>query len=852
MEKFDSVIFDDVIFDADEMSVITVDGVDRTSSFLRYRSSIQREAFGQPSTATLVFKADPADWFPVKLQPVSVTTGTTLLFAGTITAIRRLRFRNSQRVVRYECRCKTGHRKLDRRLVNQGWASTSATTIVTELFANWTSGFTTHHVQAGLPSITLPNKMEYPSRVLDRLCDAVGATWYLDDANDLHLFIGTEVGVTMPDALDTTNLRFRQFTWTSDDDQIRTRVYVEGLGTTTTQVALAGASRIAIADSSMFSASGGLVITPEADIFTYTGLDIGGIVASVAGSVPGPASAPTIAGTTNGGILSGTYRYQVAFANASGETTPSSASLAATPVAISAPGSSPSVNTLGSTLCNLAFNAYRYRITFVTSLGETTGSSSTSFTPTRPTGLVAGQQYPFASAGGSGVLTGNYSYALAYRTPFGEGNLSIFGSTAAPVGETVTLTHGFATSIYWDDVAPLPSGYGITAVIYRTQAGGSTYFELVELDLNAGSFTDNIPDNDLGPSKRSGYTAGVEHASLTSIALGGTGTLARRIYRTKGAGSEYFYIGQISDNTTTTFTDTTPDSSLTVGLPLTNTAGGQTVQLSGIAIGGTGITQRILYRTKNGGSDYFYLATLNNNVATTFTDNIPDTSLGRSPLTTSSLGAITGDTSLTLSSVVGFPSAGFVVADGQFISYTGISSNTLTGIPASGAGSIKSTLKGGVSVTTQAMLTGVSGLGGDLIDGHELNLLVQRDDAAAQAAITAVDPDDDGIYEHYVQDRRLSIAGATARGDAELDLGAYGLESMSWITTDPLTWPGRIQTITGINDFTGDVLIHRVRIFWDPKKGRTTQYEAEAGSRLQTLHQIIRQLEDQAARAKAI
>ncbi len=52
------------------------------------------------------------------------------------------------------------------------------------------------------------------------------------------------------------------------------------------------------------------------------------------------------------------------------------------------------------------------------------------------------------------------------------------------------------------------------------------------------------------------------------------------------------------------------------------------VDLSNIPIGPTGVVARDLYRTKAGGSTFYYLATLDDNVTTDYTDNTPDSSLG--------------------------------------------------------------------------------------------------------------------------------------------------------------------------------------------------------------------------------
>ena len=62
------------------------------------------------------------------------------------------------------------------------------------------------------------------------------------------------------------------------------------------------------------------------------------------------------------------------------------------------------------------------------------------------------------------------------------------------------------------------------------------------------------------------------------------------------------------------------------------------VELSAIPIGGSLITSRRIYRTTAGGSNYLLLATLGNNTATTYTDNIADASLGAQAPTVNTTG----------------------------------------------------------------------------------------------------------------------------------------------------------------------------------------------------------------------
>lgn len=67
------------------------------------------------------------------------------------------------------------------------------------------------------------------------------------------------------------------------------------------------------------------------------------------------------------------------------------------------------------------------------------------------------------------------------------------------------------------------------------------------------------------------------------------------------------------------------------------TVNGQ-VALTGIPLGGASVTARKIYRTLAGGTTYALLATITNNTATTYTDNIADASLGVGAPTTNTTG----------------------------------------------------------------------------------------------------------------------------------------------------------------------------------------------------------------------
>ena len=80
------------------------------------------------------------------------------------------------------------------------------------------------------------------------------------------------------------------------------------------------------------------------------------------------------------------------------------------------------------------------------------------------------------------------------------------------------------------------------------------------------------------PNNNITTTTNNQKVNLSSITVGPTGTVARKIYRTKvgcSGGAKLFLVTTINDNTTTTFADTVADGSLgTTVLPISPTFGG--------------------------------------------------------------------------------------------------------------------------------------------------------------------------------------------------------------------------------------------------------------------------------------
>lgn len=234
--------------------------------------------------------------------------------------------------------------------------------------------------------------------------------------------------------------------------------------------------------------------------------------------------------------------------------------------------------------------------------------------------------------------------------------------------------------------------------IYRSEAGGSTHYFLRSIEDNVTtSFTDNATDAELNKGRQPPFssTSGDQHA-LTSIPTGPTGTLARNVYRTVAGGTAYRFVGQLTDNVATTFTDNVADGDLGDYIPLVNSAGANQIELTSIPTGGAGVTQRVIYRLADDGS-YKYVDTINDNTTTIYLDNKAESELGRAALTVGTIGASIGDTTLTLTSIVGLLTAGWLLIDNLLIKYTGISGNQLTGIP--GPRTIASITRTGTTAT---------------------------------------------------------------------------------------------------------------------------------------------------------
>jgi hypothetical protein len=137
---------------------------------------------------------------------------------------------------------------------------------------------------------------------------------------------------------------------------------------------------------------------------------------------------------------------------------------------------------------------------------------------------------------------------------------------------------------------------------------------------------------------------------------------------------------------------------------ISTTTGNQKVHLASISTGPTGTTARNIYRTVAGGSAYLFVATINDNTTTTYTDTTNDAGLGANQPTHSSFGG-------TLYCIDGSGSINGIFYQDGVIYTTGILLNTLAPYISSAPGYI------GFKAVDGTKLAEITGTGNLIIAG---------------------------------------------------------------------------------------------------------------------------------------
>jgi hypothetical protein len=481
--------------------------------------------------------------------------------------------------------------------------------------------------------------------------------------------------------------------------------------------------------------------------------------------------------------------------------------------------------------------------------------------PIGPAGTTGKRVYGYMTHNGTPYLyKQDFSNGVTSVANFGAG-MTFVANQGLPSGNTA-LTQTIPLS-------SIPRGdASVTGRrIYRRSGGAGLKLLTTIADNSATTYNDTTANASLGVAPPTVNTATLQRLPLTGLPVSlSVLVTARKVYRTPAntGGGTLQLVATIADNVTTTFTDTITDAGLGAAALTVGTAHAEQVQLSAIPVGAAAVTARKLYRTQAGVTPLQLLTTLADNTTTAYLDAIADASLGAAAPASDTSGlqqptgnVFAGSPTLPCASVAAFlPSGGWAIVGSQNVRYTGISGNALLGIPATGPGAITATINYNTTAVAAAMLTGIpaTGLGVikyPILKGDPVNVFVQVDDLAAQAAVRAQLPGSDGIIEDELQDGRLGYLEGVDRCQARLDLlaaldstGNVGVLSVSYVCRDTNTIAGATTTINlgpPIN-LRGDFLIQRVGVnqFHVPHLNPT--YTVEASSIRFSAEEMLRLL----------
>jgi hypothetical protein len=568
-------------------------------------------------------------------------------------------------------------------------------------------------------------------------------------------------------------------------------------------------------------------------------------------------SAPILSSAGIGGLI-GTYGYALSSVTQYGESTLSAAQLI-THSQVAAPTAAPGISATGVAGNLQAGMTYFWKYTWITALGETTAGPGAGMTIG---GSPTGANVNISNAPSSSIIR-----ARVYRTKGGTSG-PYYAIAETPVSQftsTTIVDNVVDSSLSTQEPSANTAGGGSTNVsvpvgptgtssrrVYRTAPGGSDYRLVAEVEGNSTtSVVDNTPSSSRGEASRPTNTAGGKQATLF-VPVSISGTLARRIYRARSSGGPYLLLGEIKDNFTTGFTDNKVDTELGVQSPSFSTAGGSAIFLSSIPVGPSYVKTRRIYRSKSGDpSNWYFVTEIGDNITTSFTDVKADADLGDVILEEATLGVDIGETSLRVTDVSAFqPGGGWAFVGSERIHYTGISGNSLTGIPASGDNSIQATHKAGSEILAPALLTGIPTSGNGsilyaLTDGDSVNVLVTVQDTASQSTMAGLIGYGDGIFEEIIEDTSASEVEAIARANAKLSEIKDPIVTVKFDTRDMGARTGRsvVLNLPDPTNISGTFKIQNVTIELGaeaPAAQLFPRRQVEASSRRFSFEQLLR------------
>jgi len=772
------------------------------------------------------------------------------------------------------------------RKVTAFYVGQSATAIAQDLVTRYAgdNGFTSNNIAAGLPALDqITFTDEELDQALSRLADRIGAYWYVDDQKDVHLFFD-EPQLASPEALVIGHRSLAKLRKAADRTQVLTRVYVEGRGTTILGAVDTGDTMIPVEAIDMFQAAPDVYakLSPHgssggAQHVTFSGV-VSGEDGSLVGPGVGPPGPPTVAPTPGAGLSAGTYQYAYTDVTPAGETKPSP--IAA--VVVGGPLSAPAVGPTGTAAQGLGVSAgyQAYAYTYRTAQGGETligpagpaihtedlinnSGGVTNITNFGPGGaLQPGMSYAYGvtwlgDAGGESVR------AAAMTTVYIQNRPDLGGIQKAQVQYTGIPPGVARVNIYRSQpytLGNIPSNaplYYIATKALAVPNQTSDYYEDVGMPLGGPPPTTQTAYRTLG--RVTIQTPDSGNPNITGI----------KLYRSRpdlGLGNLYKLVASIDGpQGAVTYLDTTPDANLGPSPgPDTSATGYSAVLVSAVAAGPSPSNARRVYRTTANGAQLKLVTTLNDNNTTTYTDTTADAALGaNAPVNdTSGLQQVpgtipTGSTAIVVANPAVFLAAGgwAVIGNGeQVIRYHGKTATAITGVPPAGIGAITAAIAYNSTITAAPMITGIPTSGPYAIarpvtSGDDVNVFVQRDNTARQSDLAAMVKAGPGVREEWIQDRRLAIPEARARGDATLAQRVLEQVTVHYTCRDLRTASGRTIAVSlpAPTNITGVFKIQSVTISdFRPHRRQLPTYAVTASTDQFSFNDWLRRMETKA------
>lgn len=444
-----------------------------------------------------------------------------------------------------------------------------------------------------------------------------------------------------------------------------------------------------------------------------------------------------------------------------------------------------------------------------------------------------------AAAVGTGMSVGTYKYAYTDITASGE-------SIPSPLATVVTFT------------LSAPPSAPVLDFTNWTNFGGS----LVEPGRTITWYTSNNGSATFDdPTNQSSLSPGVSYVGVAAVTPGYTATPTIAWVPSTDPNVKWTSIWFQNDSGPVfLWTSFAPPSNGPIRAGVNGTSimypganpDSKQVQLTSVAVGTSPTTSRKVYRTAVNGSQLKLVTTIPNNTSTSYLDALADGSLGANAPVTDTSGLVAspgtvavGSSTVPVSSLANFNSlGGWAVASGVPIRFTGISSVAITGVPASGPGSVTTPISYGQSISPVPSLIGVVGAKASS-RGNPVGILIIVNDLAAQSALALIEGGD-GVHEFQFTDTTVQTENElTQVCTAQLLLFRNAIISMTESARDTHTKAGHtlVVTLPAPLSITASLLIQSVSISHvGTEIGQYPLYSAKASNVKFTLQDLLRQL----------